>query len=80
LIVNNTLFAIYLLITTIYRYFNTIYYYDNVWQKTKRMQRSQRFSQNEMAKAIEVHHSIIGKYERDEVKPSIDVVKKWQKL
>jgi len=23
-----------------------------------------------------VHHSIIGKYERDEVKPSIDVVKK----
>lgn len=25
---------------------------------------------------IEVHHSIIGKYERDEVKPSIDMVKK----
>ncbi len=29
-----------------------------------------------MAKLIEAHHSIIGKYERDEVKPSIDLVKK----
>lgn len=29
-----------------------------------------------MAKLIDAHHSIIGKYERDEVKPSIDVVKK----
>jgi len=28
------------------------------------------------AKLIEAHHFIIGKYTRDEVKPSIDVVKK----
>lgn len=33
-------------------------------------------SQNELAKALETNHSVIGKYERDEVKPSIDVVKK----
>ena len=35
-----------------------------------------KVSQNELAKLINAHHSIIGKYERDEVKPSIDVVKK----
>ncbi|WP_369127539.1 helix-turn-helix domain-containing protein [Terrimonas pollutisoli] len=32
-------------------------------------------SQSELARLLSVHHSIIGKYERDEVKPSIDVVK-----
>ena len=30
----------------------------------------------ELARQLDTHHSIIGKYERDEVKPSIDVVKK----
>ena len=34
------------------------------------------FSQTELAKRIDTYHSIIGKYERDEVKPTIDVVKK----
>ena len=34
------------------------------------------FSQAELAKQIDAYHSIIGKYERDEVKPAIDVVKK----
>jgi len=34
------------------------------------------FSQTELAKQINTYHSIIGKYERDEVKPTIDVVKK----
>ena len=29
-----------------------------------------------LAKNIQSHHSIIGKYERNEVKPTIDVVKK----
>jgi transcriptional regulator with XRE-family HTH domain len=45
-------------------------------KKLKECRDAKGFSQNELAKAIEVHHSIIGKYERDEVKPSIDVVKK----
>ncbi len=34
------------------------------------------YSQTELAKHIDTYHSIIGKYERDEVKPTIDVVKK----
>ncbi len=38
------------------------------------------FSQNELAKILETNHSVIGKYERDEVKPSIDVVKKIAKI
>ncbi len=33
-------------------------------------------SQNEVAKLLGTNHSIIGKYERDEVKPTVDVVKK----
>jgi transcriptional regulator with XRE-family HTH domain len=45
-------------------------------KKLKECREAKGFSQNEMAKAIQVHHSIIGKYERDEVKPTIDVVKK----
>jgi transcriptional regulator with XRE-family HTH domain len=32
-------------------------------------------SQSELARLLNTNHSIIGKYERDEVKPSIDVVK-----
>jgi ribosome-binding protein aMBF1 (putative translation factor) len=31
--------------------------------------------QSELARLLSVHHSIICKYDRDEVKPSIDVVK-----
>ena len=34
------------------------------------------FSQNELAKLLETNHSVIGKYERDDVKPSIDAVRK----
>jgi len=33
-------------------------------------------SQNQLAKSIGTNHSVIGKYERDEVNPSIDVVQK----
>jgi ribosome-binding protein aMBF1 (putative translation factor) len=33
-------------------------------------------SQQELAKAIGSVHTVIGRYERDEMKPSIDVVKK----
>lgn len=31
-------------------------------------------SQSKLAKAVGVHHSIIGRYERDEAKPTIDVI------
>ncbi len=45
-------------------------------KKLRECREAKKLSQNELAKLIETHHSIIGKYERDEVKPSIDVVKK----
>lgn len=34
------------------------------------------FSQNELAGILNTNHSVIGKYERDDVKPSIDAVKR----
>ena len=49
---------------------------DTFGKKLKEAKEAKNFSQAEIARQIEVHHSIIGKYERDEVKPSIDVVKK----
>jgi transcriptional regulator with XRE-family HTH domain len=39
------------------------------------LEEHQRGQKSELARQLSVHHSIIGKYERDEVKPSIDVVK-----
>ena len=37
---------------------------------------SQNFSQQDLAKLIGSVHTVIGRYERDEIKPSIDVVKR----
>jgi transcriptional regulator with XRE-family HTH domain len=45
-------------------------------KKLREAREAKSFSQAELARQIESHHSIIGKYERDEVKPTIDVVKK----
>lgn len=44
-------------------------------KKLKECREEKEISQSELARLLGVHHSIIGKYERDEVKPSIDVVK-----
>ena len=49
---------------------------DTFGKKLRECREAKKLSQNELAKLIEAHHSIIGKYERDEVKPSIVVVKK----
>lgn len=49
---------------------------DSFGKKLRECREAKELSQNELAKLIEAHHSIIGKYERDEVKPTIDVVKK----
>jgi ribosome-binding protein aMBF1 (putative translation factor) len=39
-------------------------------------------SQNELAKKLDVHGAVIGRYERDEVKPSIEMaapsLKPWK--
>ncbi len=45
-------------------------------KKLRECREEQNMSQAELARRISSHHSIIGKYERDEVKPTIDVVKK----
>ncbi len=45
-------------------------------KKLKECREQKKISQNELAKLIDGHHSAIGKYERDEVKPSVDVAVK----
>ena len=45
-------------------------------KKLKESRDVKGFSQSEVAKLLGTNHSIIGKYERDEVKPTVDVVKK----
>lgn len=37
-------------------------------------------SQNEVAKLLNTNHSVIGKYERDDVNPSIDAVRRLAEL
>ncbi|MBI4647117.1 MAG: helix-turn-helix transcriptional regulator [Bacteroidia bacterium] len=49
---------------------------DSFGKKLRECREAKEFSQAELARQLGVHHSIIGKYERDEVKPSIEVVKK----
>ena len=45
-------------------------------KKLRECREAKNLSQSELAKLLNTNHSIIGKYERDEVKPTIDVVKK----
>lgn len=40
----------------------------------KRTREDKKLSQSKLATEIGVHHSIIGRYEREEAKPTIDVV------
>lgn len=49
---------------------------DTFGKKLREAREAKSFSQAELARQIKSHHSIVGKYERDEVKPTIDVVKK----
>jgi transcriptional regulator with XRE-family HTH domain len=44
-------------------------------KKLRECREEKNMNQSELARQLGVHHSIIGKYERDEVKPTIDVVK-----
>lgn len=45
-------------------------------KKLRECREAKGISQSEVAKLLSTNHSIIGKYERDEVKPTVDVVKK----
>jgi len=49
---------------------------DTFGKKLRECREAKGFSQSDVAKLLNTNHSIIGKYERDEVKPTIDVVKK----
>ena len=44
--------------------------------RLRERRKQKRFSQNELAGILKTNHSVIGKYERDDVKPSIDAVKR----
>ena len=45
-------------------------------KKLRECREAKELSQSDLAKLLNTNHSIIGKYERDEVKPTIDVVKR----
>ena len=49
-------------------------------KKLRECREGKSLSQNEVAKLLNTNHSIIGKYERDEVKPTIDVVKRLAEI
>ena len=49
---------------------------DSFGKKLREAREVKGYSQAELARQISSHHSIIGKYERDEVKPTVDVIKK----
>lgn len=53
-----------------------IYVMDSFGKKLRECREARDLSQSELARQLGTHHSIIGKYERDEVKPTIDVVKR----
>lgn len=43
-------------------------------KKLRECREAKNFSQSKLAKEVGVHQSIIGRYEREEAKPTIDVV------
>ena len=49
---------------------------DTFGKRLRDCRKAKQLSQNELAKQLNTNHSVIGKYERDDVKPSIDAVKK----
>lgn len=49
---------------------------DSFGKKLRDCREQKGLSQNKLAQAVALHHSIIGRYEREEAKPTIDVVKR----
>ena len=45
-------------------------------KKIRACREAKNCSQAELARQMGVHHSLIGKYERDEVRPNIDIVQR----
>ena len=42
-------------------------------KRLSEVRKTKKLSQDELAKMLDVHGAVIGRYERDEVKPSIEV-------
>jgi transcriptional regulator with XRE-family HTH domain len=53
---------------------------DSFGKKLRERSEARGLSQSELERQLGTHHSIIGKYERDEVKPTIDLVKRLAEL
>jgi transcriptional regulator with XRE-family HTH domain len=49
-------------------------------KRLRECRKEKGLSQNEVAKLLNTNHSVIGKYERDDVNPSIDAVKRLAEL
>lgn len=49
---------------------------DSFGSRLRECRKQKNLSQNELAGILKTNHSVIGKYERDDVKPSIDAVKR----
>jgi len=49
-------------------------------KKLKQRRELKSLSQSKLAEQLGLHHSIIGRYERDQAKPTIDVVKNMAKV
>lgn len=49
---------------------------DTFGNRLRDCRKQKGLSQNELANILNTNHSVIGKYERDDVKPSIDAVKR----
>jgi len=44
------------------------------------LRKEKKISQTELAKQLDIHKNVLGRYERDQAKPSIDVAAKIAKL
>ena len=53
---------------------------DTFGKKLKDCREAKGYSQAKLAKEVGLHHSIIGRYEREEAKPTIDVVVRLAKI
>lgn len=66
------------------KYFNFVFQYTlstnitvmSFGKRVSELRKQHKISQEELSKKIEVHQNVIGRYEREEAKPSIEVASK----
>lgn len=75
--------CIFALINDLWLLLNSIRYKtmsDSFGKRVRECREQKGFSQQELAKMLSTSYTVIGKYERDEMKPSIDAAKRIAKL